>query len=493
MRSSCGIMNFFIASGNDSAWKFKPHDPEFWNAWGPHLGMLAALLAFTAIAAGSFYSINGLQKQARLVDHAHRVMARLDNVYADLKDAQSDARIFVSAGTPKLLKEFEFYTSGVSHELAELRILVSDNPRQLQNLSGLNTLIDKHLSYLKEGIALRQANHDAAAFFYLSGDEGMRLIEDVRAEISIMRNEESTLLAERSRAVAEHTRNTKLLIIFGSVGAYLMVGGAYLILRQETLRRMRADRALHNANESLHRHAAQLEATNKELESFSYSISHDLRIPLRAVAGYARMLEEDYSDRLDDEGRRLLKVISDNGKRMGNLINDLLTFSRLGRKEIVATEVDMTALAQTVANELAGTEANPATQLTIDTMPPAWGDRSLLQQVWSNLVSNAFKYSSTRATPEVTVGADEQADETVYRVSDNGVGFDMQYYDKLFGVFQRLHSNEEFPGTGVGLAIVQRIVVRHGGRVWAHGEVGKGATFYFSLPRRIDHAESGRA
>jgi signal transduction histidine kinase len=486
-------MNFFIASRMDSARKFRLHDREFWNAWGPHLGMLAALLAFTAIAAGSFYSINALQEQARRVDHTHRALARLDNVYADLKDAQSSARLYVTTGTPKLLEEFAFYISGISQELTELRTLISDNPRQLRNLSALTTLIDKHVSYLKECIALHQDKHDSAALSYLSGDDGLRLIDNVRAGIAILRNEEYSQLAARSQAVAEHTRNTKMLIIFGSIGAYLMVGGAYLILRRETSRRMRADYALHNANESLRRHATQLEATNKELESFSYSISHDLRIPLRAVAGYARMLEEDYSDRLDDEGRRLLKVISDNGKRMGNLINDLLTFSRMGRKEIVATEVDMTALAQAVANELAGTEASPATQLTIEPMPPAWGDRSLLQQVWSNLMSNAFKYSATRATPEVAIGADEQGGDTIYRVSDNGVGFDMRYYDKLFGVFQRLHSNEEFPGTGVGLAIVQRIVVRHGGRVWAQGEVGKGATFYFSLPRRTDHAESGRA
>lgn len=481
-------MNFFIALRTYPAWKLKPRNREFWNTWMPHLGMLAALLAFTVIAAGSFYSINALEGQARLVEHAHMVRVQLDNVYANLKDAQSSARLFVISGTPKLLREFEFYTSGVSHEMMELQDLIVDNPRQSRNFLSLKSLIDQHLASLKEGIALRQTNHDTAAIFYISGDEEMRSIDNVRAAIAIMRDEENALLAKRSEAVAEHTRNTKMLIIFGSLGAYLMVGAAYLMLSRETLRRMQADQALHNANEALRRHAGQLETTNKELESFSYSISHDLRIPLRAVAGYTRMLEEDYSGRLDEEGRRLLKVIADNSKRMGNLINDLLTFSRMGRKEIVATEVDMTALAKSVADELFPAEANPATQLTIEAMPPAWGDRSLLQQVWANLISNAFKYSSTRERPLVTIGAHEERDETVYRVSDNGVGFDMQYYDKLFGVFQRLHSAEEFPGTGVGLAIVQRIVVRHGGRVWAHGEIGKGATFHFSLPQRSMHA-----
>lgn len=481
-------MNFFAALRMGPTLRIELRKTEFWRTWMPHLGMLMALIAFSAIAAGSFYSINALEEQARMMDHTHAVLSHLDHVYADLKDAQSSARIFIVSGTPKFLEGFKSYTGSIPHEMSDLEALVSDNPRQLRSSFELKVLVDRYLTYLNEGVALRHANHNVAASLYISGEEGLRLIDNVRDKISIMRNEENTLLKVRSRAVAEYTQDTKQLIVFGSIGAYLMVGGAYLILYRETTRRMQADRALQNANENLRRHAEQLESTNSELESFSYSISHDLRIPLRAVAGYTHMLEEDYADRLDGEGRRLIQVISDNSKRMGSLINDLLTFSRLGRKEIVASEVDMTALATAVANELFTTEANAATHVVIEAMPPAWGDRNLLRQVWANLISNAFKYSSTRKEPAVKIGADIVAGETIYRVSDNGVGFDMQYYEKLFGVFQRLHSAEEFPGTGVGLAIVHRIVVRHGGRVWAHGEAGKGATFYFSLPQGCSNA-----
>jgi signal transduction histidine kinase len=226
---------------------------------------------------------------------------------------------------------------------------------------------------------------------------------------------------------------------------------------------------------------AELEAANQELESFSYSVSHDLRAPLRAVDGYARMLEEDYHERLDEEGQRLLRVVRDSSARMGRLIDDLLAFSRLSRQEPAARRVDMAALVAEAAAEARG-ESRAALELA--PLPDADADRAMLKQVWLNLVGNAFKYSAKRADARVEIGAREEVGEVVYWVRDNGVGFDMRYAAKLYGVFQRLHRAEEFPGTGVGLAIVQRVVMRHGGRVWAESKLGEGACFYFSLPRR---------
>jgi signal transduction histidine kinase len=224
---------------------------------------------------------------------------------------------------------------------------------------------------------------------------------------------------------------------------------------------------------------AELEAANKELESFSYSVSHDLRAPLRAVDGFARMLEEDHAAQLDHEGRRRVAVIRDNSRHMGQLIDDLLAFSRLGRQALRPADVDMAALAREVIAEL-GAHENAVVR--VEPVPAARGDRALLKQVWANLLSNALKYSSKREAPEVEVSGASEGGQLVYRVRDNGAGFDMRYVDKLFGVFQRLHRSDEFPGTGVGLAIVQRVVARHGGRVWAEGEVGVGARFFFSLP-----------
>jgi signal transduction histidine kinase len=243
----------------------------------------------------------------------------------------------------------------------------------------------------------------------------------------------------------------------------------------------------------LHRHAedleqrvqartAELQAANKELESFTYSVSHDLRAPLRAVDGYALMLEEDHAASLDAEGRRLLGVVRGEAARMGQLIDDLLAFSRTGRQPLQAAKVDMAGLVREVLGALSA--EHPRARVEVGALPPCEGDRAMLRQVWVNLIGNALKYSGRRPEPRVEVGGAEEAGQTSYWVRDNGAGFDPRYAHKLFGVFQRLHGSDEFTGTGVGLAIVQRVVLRHGGRVRAEGAPQAGATFGFSLPRR---------
>jgi signal transduction histidine kinase len=244
--------------------------------------------------------------------------------------------------------------------------------------------------------------------------------------------------------------------------------------------------------DSVKRHAAELEqrvqertaelqAANGELESFSYSVSHDLRAPLRAVDGYALMLEEDHGAKLDAEGRRLLAVVRGEAARMGQLIDDLLWLSRTGRQPLQPVAFDMAALAREVLETLSA--EYPRARVNLGQMPEAAGDRSLLKQVWTNLISNALKYSAKVPEPRVEIGGSENGDALEYWVKDNGAGFEPRYANKLFGVFQRLHSAEEFAGTGVGLAIVQRVVTRHGGRVWAEGAPGQGARFSFALPR----------
>jgi light-regulated signal transduction histidine kinase (bacteriophytochrome) len=225
-----------------------------------------------------------------------------------------------------------------------------------------------------------------------------------------------------------------------------------------------------------------LQTTNAELESFSYSVSHDLRAPLRAIHGFSRILLEDHHAKLDPEAQRLLGVIDQNTRRMGQLIDDLLAFSRLGRKELETRQVDMRELARGVADEVRRLEGERPLDITVAPLPPAQGDRALLRQVVSNLVQNAAKFTRGRGDARIEVGFQGNGNQTVYYVKDNGAGFDSRYADKLFGVFQRLHRSEEFEGTGVGLAIVKRIVQRHGGRVWAEGKADEGATFYFTLP-----------
>ena len=240
------------------------------------------------------------------------------------------------------------------------------------------------------------------------------------------------------------------------------------------------------AEQELGRLNAELEQRvldrTRELEAFSYSVSHDLRTPLRAIDGYAHILLEDYMDRLDDEGKRVLNVIRTNTNRMGQLIDDILQFSRTGRLELTSSGIDMEKMARDIAEELQSSGSN--FQLEIEHIPPATGDSALMRQVFVNLLSNAIKFSRGKDPAKIHVGAEINGEETIYHVRDNGVGFDMRYSEKLFGVFQRLHSMEEFEGTGIGLAIVKRIVTRHGGRVWAESKVNEGTTIYFALPNQ---------
>lgn len=251
-----------------------------------------------------------------------------------------------------------------------------------------------------------------------------------------------------------------------------------------------AQDALRQSNERIHALNAELEQRvaerTRELEAFAYSVSHDLRAPLRGIDGYTRMLLEDYAGAFDDNGRRVCGVIRDSARRMGQLIDDLLAFSRLGRAALAASAVDMEALARASFDE-AAEGAGDGIELRAGPLAPAVGDPKMLRQVWANLLSNAVKFSSKTPRPVIEIVSEPGGQETVYHVRDNGAGFQMEYVSKLFGVFQRLHTEGEFPGTGVGLAIVHRVITRHGGRVWAYGQPGQGATFSFSLPNPPHH------
>lgn len=243
-------------------------------------------------------------------------------------------------------------------------------------------------------------------------------------------------------------------------------------------------------NHDLERQTAELRVANNDLEGFSYSVSHDLRGPLRAIDGFSRLLEEDGLIVDDARGHHYIGRIRENISRMAALIDDLLAFARCGRQVLEVAQLDMQALARTAADEArsAQADASVAASIAIESLPAATGDQRLLFQVWINLLDNAVKYSSKVAAPRITVTGKEQEGRLIYEVVDNGVGFDSRYSSSLFGVFQRLHGAREYPGTGVGLAIVQRIVTRHGGRVWGRSEPGQGATFGFDLPVVADRA-----
>ncbi len=265
-----------------------------------------------------------------------------------------------------------------------------------------------------------------------------------------------------------------------------------MVLQQQHARKQAEDKII-ELNRDLERRVVertvQLEAANRELENFSYSVSHDLRTPLRAIDGFSHLLLADYADKLDDEGRRMLKVVRNNTSRMARLIDDILEFLRVYRLEMNISAIDMEGLARSVMDELK--PGGGELRVEIEQIPPCMGDRAMLRLVWANLLANAIKFSRIREDATIKVGSSIEDNETIYYVKDNGVGFDMQYVGKLFGVFQRLHGIEEFDGTGIGLAIVKRVVTRHGGRVWAEGKVNEGATLYFSLPQSATNETAG--
>jgi PAS domain S-box-containing protein len=255
--------------------------------------------------------------------------------------------------------------------------------------------------------------------------------------------------------------------------------GQFVTVFEDVTERRQAEEALQRLN-------AELEFSNHEMEAFSYSVSHDLKAPIRAIQGFSRMLLGTHASQLDEEGLRLLDVIVNNTQIMSNLIDDLLALSRLGRQQIRKSSIDLAAMARHVFNQLQEQEQEKDPQLTVKGLPKAWGDYSLINQVMMNLLGNAVKFIKAKERAIIEVGGYIQGQETIYYVKDNGIGFDERYADKLFGVFQRLHRGSEYEGTGVGLSIVDRIIQRHGGRVWAEGTPGKGATFYFTLPKNED-------
>lgn len=423
-------------------------------------------------------------------------LINLENTATRIARGEMDLQVAVSG--PKevinLAEAFNSMTAQLRETLANLEAKVAERTQQLQNALNFEKEI---LSASATGIAV----YDETGQCILANEAMAKLVNGTIEQIlaqnyhHIESWKKTGLYNFAVKAIENHIETKKELYLetsFGKEGwfncrftQFNSNGHPHLLLTLDDINEHKqTEQEIMNLNLKLQAQANHLSMANKELEAFSYSVSHDLRAPLRAINGYAQIIIEDYSAILDDEGRRLFNVICENAQRMSDLIDDLLAFSRLQRAEMQPEIIDMSNLAASVFMELTTPEERARIDFTIlDKLPSIKGDLSLMRQVWNNLISNAIKFSSKKPHAEITIGSQSNDSEIVYFIRDNGAGFNMDYSSKLFGVFQRLHTEKDFEGTGVGLAIVQRIIHRHGGRVWAEGGVDQGAVFYFSFPQ----------
>ncbi len=439
------------------------------------VGFAAAILLMIFISFFSIGSIFRLNQKERNVGHTFTVLIKMEEVFSILKDAETSMRGYALSQNPEYLHVYETSLRNLDPQLDELRKLVVDNPVQMAHFKNLRLLIDKRLHAMKVFLFYFETGQKEIVANMTKAGKGRKLMEQIRQTISVMKETENQLLFQRQQSSKTSTIFTYLIISLGNILAISAILLAIYFINVDITKRKEAEEALKNRQ-------TELEQVNRELEAFSYTISHDLRSPLRAIDGFGKILKEEYAKDFDEEGKRILNIIQQNAVKMGTLIDDLLDFSRLNRKEIVKTDYDMRELVQEVVQEMRQANLSWNSEVVIREIANAPSDPSLLHQVWANLLSNSFKYCSRKPSSKIEIGSIVKGEEIEYFVEDNGEGFDMQYKNKLFGIFQRLHSYKEFEGTGVGLAIVHRIVHRHGGKVDAYGIVGAGARFTFSLP-----------
>lgn len=428
------------------------------------------------ISAVSYRNMTVLFRNTYLDQRSHDLIELLVGMGTRMDEAEDGHRRYLVTGDESYLKAFHILNERIPEYIRYVRGLTYDIPEQRQHVDLLNQLMQKQLESERAAIDLRtRTGFEGVRGIALAGVAKAELEEFHRIQTQ-MEHDENRSIHRRAVQSAAITRNTIGLLGAGLLMLFVLLASVYYLIRHDITERRRV------ATE-LQRRGELLEAANKELEAFSYSVSHDLRAPLRHIDGYASLLEKSALQRLDDKSKRYLQTISESATRMGQLIDDLLVFSRMGRQEMLKTSVNLEQLVKSVLHDLRHDAQNREISWSIGALPEVKGDPAMLRQVFSNLIANAIKFTNTRPLAMIEIGSDQRNPaETVVFVRDNGVGFDMQYAGKLFGVFQRLHRANEFEGTGIGLANVRRIIHRHGGRTWAESTLDRGAIFYFSLP-----------
>lgn len=442
----------------------------------------SALFILVCIGTLSYWSEVRNARDREWVTHTLHVVEKLQALRIDITQCETGQRGFMLTGQDSYLELYRAGVDQVRQDMKELPDLTADNPREREGIKLLDPLIASRLAELNEGIWVRKESGLLAGVEAVTrANNGEKWMGQIAAQIGEMQDTEAGLLRSRLETAAASTRKIKVVIALGNTLAILILLVKYFVIQREIGKRNLAEASLKLSNEQLVRRTAELSETNIELESFAYSVAHDLRAPLRHISGYSGVLEQDYGPRLDAEGLRCLRKIADCSNKMGHLVDDLLSLSQIGRQELSFHDTPLDSLLAQAMEEVAPEWAGRDVEWQIGDLFNAECDPGLMKQVFVNLLSNAVKYTRTREHTLIQVGQTRQNGEHAIFIRDNGVGFDMQHAGKLFGVFQRLHKARDFEGTGVGLATVQRIVRKHGGRIWVEAELDKGATFFFTI------------
>ena len=442
--------------------------------WKVQLAFGSAIAIMLVVGAFSYRSMVGSSESDRWVRHTYEVLLKLEELRFAVEDVESSSRGFALAGQESFLSSYRASILSSEQHQASLRTLTADNPEQQRRLSALEGLVAQKLQHMETVVGLRQAKGLEVAADAVRSGRGDRIMREFQAVAQQMKDEELRLLAQRDANAERQLGQTKTILILGTALGLLIAAAAGWSLQRESSRRSLAEEALRDK-------VKELNHSNEELGQFAYIASHDLQEPLRMVASYTQLLSRRYKGKLDADADEFIAFAVDGANRMQRLIQELLAYSRVGTKgkDLLDTSSEE-ALRQALINLRSAIEESGAL-VTHDPLPSVMADGGQLIQLFQNLVGNAIKYQSP-GVPKVHIAAAKNgAKKWIFSVQDNGLGIDPQYFERIFGMFQRLHKREEFAGTGIGLAICKKIVERHGGSISVESQLGQGSTFHFAL------------
>ena len=464
-------------------------------------GFGTALAILILIGMLSYRSMLQNDEDRQWVTHTHRVLEQVDAVETDLLNAETGERGFILTGEPSFLDPYNNALAHVNQDVAELRRLTTDNSARQQTMDRVEPLIAERLQMLGDRIEVRKEEGLVPGAEIVRQGPGKQHMDKIRAQLAGMRQEENRLLVLRTEEAGKSSRNTRIVLVTGDFLAIGFLCLAGIVVGQEIGQRRRAEMEVRTLNTNLERRVADrtaelnerakdLARSNSELQQFAYVASHDLQEPLRMVASFTQLLAKRYGDKLDDDARDFINYAVDGAMRMQTLISDLLNYSRVGTQGKPLVPTNSEALLKRVLDSLKISIEESGAVIVGDHLPVVMADPQQLSQLFQNLITNAIKFHG-QDVPRIRISTERIGKEWKFSVRDNGIGISQEHADRIFIIFQRLHTKTEYPGTGIGLAICKKIVERHGGRIWIEPSPGGGTTFCFTIAAAENQAQGG--